>query len=89
MRQPDEHFRDIEAIMQKHSSALEAEMRALQATDETGKWSIAWKRIYNWRFANAFAKQKIFRNWAADAEGWGLLPVREYPNQGNQKSPES
>jgi hypothetical protein len=88
MRQPDDHFRDIETIMQKHSNALEAEIRALQAADETAKWSSAWKRIYNWRFANAFAKQKIFRNWAADAEAWGLLPVREYPNQGNQKTSE-
>jgi hypothetical protein len=79
LRQPDDHFRDIEAIMQKHAAALEAEIRALQAADETAQWSRAWKQIYNWRFANAFAKPKIFRNWAADASSWGLLPTREYP----------
>lgn len=87
MRQPDEHFRDIEAIMQKHAAALEAEIRALQQADETAKWPNAWKRIYNWRFTNAFVEQKIFRNWAADAQAWELLPERKYPNQGNQKNP--
>lgn len=86
MREPNEHFSDIEAIMQKHATALETEIRALQKADETAQWSNAWKRTYNWRFATSFAQQKIFRNWAADAEAWGLLPEREYPNQGNQKS---
>ncbi len=86
MREPDKHFQDIEAIMHKHAAALEAEIRALQKADETAQWSNAWKRTYNSRFASSFARQKIFRNWAADAEAWGLLPEREYPNQGNQTS---
>jgi hypothetical protein len=89
LRQPNEHFSDIEAIMQKHATALEAEIRALQKADETAQWSNAWKRTYNLQFATSFARQKIFRNWAADAEAWGLLPDREYPNKGNHKSDDS
>ena len=85
MQPPDEHFEKLEAILKKHAEALEAEVRALQQEDETAKWSLAWKRIYNWRFSNAFARQKIFRNWGADAAGWGLLPERFYPNRGNQE----
>lgn len=52
MQSPEQHFQQVEAILQKHAEALEAEIRALEQADETGKWSSAWKRIYNWRFAN-------------------------------------
>ncbi|UNU27290.1 hypothetical protein D0A37_03785 [Microcoleus vaginatus HSN003] len=71
--------------MQRHAAALEAEVRALQAVDETAHWPADWKRGYNWRFAKIFASVKIFRNWGADAAGWKLLPSRVYPNRGNQK----
>ncbi|ARV60423.1 hypothetical protein BZZ01_18890 [Nostocales cyanobacterium HT-58-2] len=85
MQAPEEHFKEIEAILQKHAEALEAEIRALQVADETAQWSTAWKQIYNWRFACAFARQKVFRNWAADAAAWRLLPERIYPNRGNRQ----
>ncbi|MDY6902463.1 MAG: hypothetical protein SWZ49_31010 [Cyanobacteriota bacterium] len=85
LQPPDKHFEKLEAILEKHAEALEAEVRALQKEDETAKWSLAWKRIYNWRFAKAFARQKVFRNWGADAAGWGLLPERFYPNRGNHE----
>ena len=85
MQSPEEHFEKIEAILKKHAEALEAEIRALQQEDETAEWSSAWKRIYNWRFSNAFVGQKIFRNWSADAAGWGILPERFYPNRGNRE----
>ncbi|WP_460203027.1 hypothetical protein [Scytonema sp. NUACC21] len=85
MRSPEEHFRELETLLQKHAEALEADIRALQAADETAEWPNAWKQIYNWRFANAFVRQKVFRNWAADAAGWNLLPERLYPNRGNQQ----
>lgn len=85
MRDPEEHFRELEAILEKHAQALAAEVRALQHSDETAAWSKAWKQIYNWRFACAFARQKVFRNWAADAWAWKLLPQREYPTQGNRQ----
>jgi hypothetical protein len=85
LRSPEEHFSEIEAILEKHAQALEAEVRALQVSDETAQWPTAWKQVYNWRFAQAFARPKIFRNWAADAAGWKLLPERLYPNRGNQQ----
>ncbi|MGF1675806.1 MAG: hypothetical protein ACFCUV_19285 [Rivularia sp. (in: cyanobacteria)] len=85
MQPPEEHFRKLEAIFQKHAEALESEVRALQQADETAQWSSAWKKIYNWRFAQVFARQKVFRNWGADAAAWGLLPERFYPNDGNQE----
>lgn len=84
MRSPDEHFRDIELIIQKHAAALEAEIRSQQRDDGTAQWPRAWKRLYNWRCTNLFIKQKIFRNWAADAQAWRLLPQREYPDNFNQ-----
>lgn len=86
MRPPQDHFRDLEAVFQRHAAALEAEVRALQQADETARWSTAWKQIYNWQFAQRFASQKPFRNWAADAAGWKLLPDRRYPNQGNRQA---
>lgn len=85
MRTPQEHFQELEIIMQKHAAALEAEVRALQQADETAQWCSAWKQIYNWHFAQVFSQPKIFRNWAADAAGWKLLPHREYPNAGNRQ----
>ena len=85
LQPPEEHFKEIEAILHKHALALEAEIRALQQAAETAKWSEPWKRLYNWSFANAFVRQKIFRNWGADAAAWGLLPERFYPNRGNQE----
>ncbi|MEG5184221.1 MULTISPECIES: hypothetical protein [unclassified Microcoleus] len=85
MRSPEEHFLQLEIIMQRHAAALEAEVRALQAADETAQWPPDWKRCYNWRFAKIFASVKIFRNWGADAGAWKLLPSRVYPNRGNQK----
>ncbi|AFZ29954.1 hypothetical protein Glo7428_1387 [Gloeocapsa sp. PCC 7428] len=86
MRSPQEHFSDLEAILKRHAEALEAEIRALQQSDETAQWSSAWKQVYNWNFAKAFARQKVFRNWAADAAAWKLLPQRNYPNQGNRQA---
>ncbi|MBD2091573.1 hypothetical protein H6F67_17150 [Microcoleus sp. FACHB-1515] len=85
MRTPQEHFHDLEAILAKHAAAIEAEVRALQQADDTTNWPTAWKQIYNWHFAQAFAKPKVFRNWAADAAAWKLLPPRVYPNQGNRQ----
>ncbi len=85
MQTLEQHFQQIEAILQRHADLLEAEVRALQQADETAQWSTAWKRVYNWHFARCFARQKIFRNWAADAAAWGLLPNRAYPNQGNRR----
>lgn len=85
MRSLHAHFQDLDTILQKHAAALEADVRALQQADETANWSTAWKRVYNWYFANCFVRQKIFRNWAADAAAWDLLPHRVYPNQGNRK----
>jgi hypothetical protein len=81
----DRHFQELEIILQRHAAALEAEVRALQQADETAQWSTAWKQVYNWHFANRFTQQTIFRNWAADAAAWGLLPSRNYPNRGNRK----
>lgn len=88
MQPPDRHFQELEAILQRHAAALEADVRALQQTDETAQWPSAWKQIYNWHFASCFARQKIFRNWAADAAAWKLLPERNYPNRGNRQPPE-
>lgn len=85
MQPPEEYFKELEAIFQKHAQNLEAEVRALQQADETEKWSSAWKKIYNWRFSSVFVGQKIFRNWGVDAAAWELLPERFYPNRGNQK----
>jgi hypothetical protein len=85
VRSPQAHFQDLEAIFQKYAADLEAEVRALQQADETAQWSTAWKRVYNWHFANCFVRQKIWRNWAADAAAWNLLPERVYPNRGNRK----
>ncbi len=85
MRTPEEHFAELEAILEKHAAALEAEVRFLQQSDETARWSSAWKQFYNWRFANAFVRQKIFYNWAADAAAWKLLPERFYPSRGNRQ----
>jgi hypothetical protein len=84
----DSHFHALEAILQRHAAALEAEVRALQAADQTADWPTAWKQLYNWRFAQCFAQPKIFRNWAADAAAWGLLPERDYPNRGNRRARE-
>ena len=85
MRSPEEHFLQLEIIMKRHATALEAEVRALQAADETAQSPADWKRRYNWRFAKIFASVKIFRNWGADAAAWKLLPSRVYPNRSNQK----
>lgn len=86
MQSPDLHFQALEAILHRHAAALEAEVRALQQADETAQWPTAWKQLYNWRFAHCFAKPKIFRNWAADAAAWGILPKRSYPNQSNRQA---
>ncbi|MDQ2097797.1 MAG: hypothetical protein QQW96_09135 [Tychonema bourrellyi B0820] len=86
LRSPEEHFVQLEIILQRHAEALEAEVRALQTADETAQWSPDWKRYYNWRFAKIFASVKIFRNWGADAAAWKLLPLRVYPNRGNQQN---
>ncbi len=83
MESLDSHFHALEAILQRHAAALEADVRALQQADQTANWPTAWKQVYNWRFAQRFARPKIFRNWAADAAAWGLLPERSYPNRGN------
>jgi hypothetical protein len=85
MKTPQHHFRTLEAIMQRHAMALEEEIRALQVADQTQQWPTAWKQLYNWYFANCFAQQKVFRNWAADAAAWNLLPKRQYPNRGNRQ----
>ncbi|NJO40654.1 MAG: hypothetical protein HC769_12060 [Cyanobacteria bacterium CRU_2_1] len=85
MQPPQIHFQKLEELMQRHAAALEADVRALQQTDETAQWSMAWKQRYNWHFANCFARQTVFRNWAADAMAWGLLPDRDYPNRGNHQ----
>lgn len=85
-RSPQEHFNQLEAILQRHAEALEAQVRALQQSDETAQWPTAWKQVYNWHFAKVFARQKIFRNWAADAAAWKLLPERVYPNRGNHQA---
>jgi len=86
LRSPQEHFKDLEAILNRHATALEAEIRTLQQSDETAQWSNAWKQVYNWNFAQVFARQKVFRNWAADAAAWKLLPERNYPNRGNRQA---
>jgi hypothetical protein len=85
MQSLDQHFLELEAIFQRHAAALEADVRALQQADQTAEWPTAWKQVYNWRFANCFSHQRIFCNWSADAAAWGLLPPRNYPNQGNRK----
>lgn len=41
------------------------------------------EKIYNWKSAQCFGRQRIFRNWAADCAAWKLLPERDYPNRGN------
>jgi hypothetical protein len=82
---PQDHFQQLEEIMQRHAAALEAEVRSLQSADRTSDWSPTLKQAYNWHFAQCFARQKIFRNWAADAAAWGLLPERAYPNRGNRQ----
>ncbi|HEY9639404.1 MAG TPA: hypothetical protein V6C57_02915 [Coleofasciculaceae cyanobacterium] len=86
MQPPDIHFQELEALFQRHAVALEAEVRALQQAHETDQWPTAWKQEYNGRFAQCFTRPKIFRNWAADAAGWRLLPARKYPNAGNRQS---
>ncbi len=83
MQTPQEHFTQLEAIFQKHADALEADVRALQKAHNTSQWPTAWKKLYNWNFAQCFANQGIFRNWAADCAAWHLLPKRVYPNRGN------
>lgn len=83
---PEEHFRKLEAIFQRHAAALEAEVRSLQTADETAQWPTAWKRLYNWHFAQCFVRQRIFQNWGADAAAWKLLPERVYPNRGNRQA---
>lgn len=85
MRSPDQHFKDLEAIFHRHTQALEAEIRALQQADETANWPAAWKQTYNWHFTKIFAGMRIFRNWGADAAGWGFLPRRVYPSKGNRE----
>jgi len=85
MQAPQEHFSQLEAIFQKYAEALEADVRALQKAHETEQWPSAWKQIYNWRFAQCFVSQRIFRNWAADCAAWNLLPKRLYPNRGNRR----
>ncbi|MFS8119589.1 MAG: hypothetical protein ACMG55_14040 [Microcoleus sp.] len=86
LRSPEEHFVQLEIILQRHAEALEAEVRALQIADETAQWPADSKRYYNWRFTQVFASVKIFRNWGADAAAWKLLPDRLYPNRSNQKN---
>jgi hypothetical protein len=86
MQTPQDHFSQLDAIFQKHAEALEADVRALQMLHETATWSTAWKQIYNWKFAQCFANQQVFRNWAADAAAWKLLPERVYPNRGNRRA---
>ncbi|MEB3218007.1 MAG: hypothetical protein VKN72_17500 [Nostocales cyanobacterium 94392] len=81
MQPPEEYFRKLEAIFQKHAEALESEVRALQQADETAQWSSAWKKIYNLRFSQAFARQKVFRNWGADAAGCDTLKDFECKNK--------
>lgn len=85
MQSFDPHFQAVETILHRHAAALEAEVRALQQTDETADWPTAWKQQYNWHFARCFTQAKNFRNWAADAAAWGMLPDRHYPNQGNRR----
>ena len=85
MQSPDSHFAALEAILQRHAAALEAEVRALQQADQTAQWPTAWKQLYSWRFAQRFAQPAIFRNWAADAAAWGLLPGRQYPNRSSRR----
>lgn len=85
MRSPQAHFSELEIIFQRHAQALEADIRALQQSDQTAQWSSAWKQTYNWNFAKAFVKQQVFCNWAADAAAWRLLPERVYPNRGNRQ----
>jgi hypothetical protein len=85
LQPPNIHFQELEALFQRHAVALEAEVRALQQVHETTQWPTDWKQKYNWQFANCFAHPTIFRNWAADAAAWGLLPERKYPNQGNRR----
>jgi hypothetical protein len=84
LQPPNIHFQELETLFQRHAAALEAEVRALQQIHETEQWPTAWKQEYNWRFAQGFANPKIFRNWAADAAAWKLLPERQYPNRGNR-----
>lgn|GEM_PF-2039157 len=83
---PQDHFQQLEAIMQRHAAALEEDVRSLQSIDHTSDWPTALKQAYNWHFAQCFVRQKIFRNWAADAAAWGLLPARTYPNRGNRQA---
>lgn len=86
MLSPQEHFTKLDAIFQRYAAALTAEVRDLQKSDETSQWPTAWKQVYNWYFAQYFVRQQIFRNWAADAAAWKLLPERVYPNRGNRKT---
>lgn len=69
LRSPQEHFVQLEIILQRHAEELEAEVRALQTAEKTAHWRADWKRYYNWRLAKIFASVKIFRNWGADAAG--------------------
>lgn len=85
MQSPESHFAALEAILQRHAVALEAEVRTLQQTDQTAQWPTAWKQLYNWQFAQRFVQPTIFRSWAADAAAWKLLPERQYPNRGNRQ----
>lgn len=85
MNSPQEHFRKLDALLQRQATVLEAEVRALQETDGTAQWPVAWKKLYNWHFANVFVSVRIFRNWSADAAAWKLLPERVYPNRGNKR----
>ncbi|NJK67699.1 MAG: hypothetical protein HC941_15250 [Microcoleus sp. SU_5_3] len=69
MRSAQEHFVQLEIILQRHVAALETAVRALQVADKTAQWSAAWKPYYHRCFAKIFASVKIFRNWGADAAG--------------------
>jgi hypothetical protein len=88
-RSPRAHFAELAAIFDRHAAALEAEVRALQRSDETAQWPDRWKRNYNWWFAQRFVAVRIWRNWSADAAAWGLLPERRMgPGNGQADLPE-
>lgn len=82
---PDEHFAAVAEIIHRHAQALEKEIRALQKQDGTADWPTESKQTYNYHFTEIFTQPRIFRNWAADAAGWHLLPPRNYPNRSNRK----
>jgi hypothetical protein len=55
MQTPQEHFSQLELIFYKHAQALEAEVRALQITDETSQWPTAWKKFIIGSLLNVLA----------------------------------